>query len=166
MTARPSLFAHREEPVHRARHGAAQKQQVPLGVHFHDAEAQLGEVPRSHVPGHALPLDDARRVGTRRDRAGLPMPRIAVGFGAAAEVMTVHDALEPPTFGHPRDLDAVAGGEDRDGDRFARLWRSEEHTSELQSHSNISYAVFCLKKKKTQTKITKLNTTEQKKTNI
>src|SRR5210317_2024076 len=32
------------------------------------------------------------------------------------------------------------------------LWgcsgRSEEHTSELQSHSEISYAVFCLKKKK------------------
>src|SRR5213080_4253481 len=25
--------------------------------------------------------------------------------------------------------------------------RSEEHTSELQSHSGISYAVFCLKKK-------------------
>ena len=29
--------------------------------------------------------------------------------------------------------------------------RSEEHTSELQSHSFISYAVFCLKKKKTPT---------------
>ena len=28
------------------------------------------------------------------------------------------------------------------------LERSEEHTSELQSHSFISYAVFCLKKKK------------------
>src|ERR1051326_1087996 len=28
-------------------------------------------------------------------------------------------------------------------------YRSEEHTSELQSHSFISYAVFCLKKKKT-----------------
>ena len=27
------------------------------------------------------------------------------------------------------------------------LARSEEHTSELQSHSFISYAVFCLKKK-------------------
>src|SRR5881409_2025344 len=27
-------------------------------------------------------------------------------------------------------------------------WRSEEHTSELQSQSHISYAVFCLKKKK------------------
>src|SRR6056300_537521 len=29
---------------------------------------------------------------------------------------------------------------------------SEEHTSELQSHSEISYAVFCLKKKNNQTK--------------
>src|SRR3546814_5458885 len=27
-------------------------------------------------------------------------------------------------------------------------WRSEEHTSELQSLMRISYAVFCLKKKK------------------
>src|SRR3546814_3405925 len=30
--------------------------------------------------------------------------------------------------------------------------RSEEHTSELQSLMRISYAVFCLKKKKTTTK--------------
>ena len=29
-----------------------------------------------------------------------------------------------------------------------KLTRSEEHTSELQSHSFISYAVFCLKKKR------------------
>src|SRR3546814_11884249 len=31
---------------------------------------------------------------------------------------------------------------------LARLLRSEEHTSELQSLMRISYAVFCLKKKK------------------
>src|SRR3546814_7579886 len=31
------------------------------------------------------------------------------------------------------------------------LARSEEHTSELQSLMRISYAVFCLKKKKTKT---------------
>src|SRR3546814_9256845 len=30
-------------------------------------------------------------------------------------------------------------------------WRSEEHTSELQSLMRISYAVFCLKKKKQRT---------------
>src|SRR3546814_8613234 len=35
------------------------------------------------------------------------------------------------------------------GDPFARSLRSEEHTSELQSLMRISYAVFCLKKKKT-----------------
>src|SRR3546814_5215054 len=31
---------------------------------------------------------------------------------------------------------------------FKRRFRSEEHTSELQSLMRISYAVFCLKKKK------------------
>src|SRR3546814_5009654 len=40
-------------------------------------------------------------------------------------------------------------------DRHVR--RSEEHTSELQSLMRISYAVFCLKKKK---KITKQNTSK------
>src|SRR3546814_2288728 len=34
---------------------------------------------------------------------------------------------------------------------FGVLSRSEEHTSELQSLMRISYAVFCLKKKKTTT---------------
>src|SRR3546814_4883413 len=32
------------------------------------------------------------------------------------------------------------------------IFRSEEHTSELQSLMRISYAVFCLKKKKTKKK--------------
>src|SRR3546814_5327125 len=46
----------------------------------------------------------------------------------------------------------VAGDRERApfGDRrliIARLPRSEEHTSELQSLMRISYAVFCLKKK-------------------
>src|SRR3546814_7778546 len=38
---------------------------------------------------------------------------------------------------------------DEDGGSPARKggWRSEEHTSELQSLMRISYAVFCLKKK-------------------
>src|SRR3546814_8974854 len=36
--------------------------------------------------------------------------------------------------------------------------RSEEHTSELQSLMRISYAVFCLKKKNTKSKITTTKT--------
>src|SRR3546814_10512281 len=39
--------------------------------------------------------------------------------------------------------------------RSSRQSRSEEHTSELQSLMRISYAVFCLKKKKEQNYITK-----------
>src|SRR3546814_4169057 len=40
-------------------------------------------------------------------------------------------------------------GQRRSLRRQARLPRSEEHTSELQSLMRTSYAVFCLKKKKT-----------------
>src|SRR3546814_10248814 len=43
------------------------------------------------------------------------------------------------------------------------LLRSEEHTSELQSLMRISYAVFCLKKKKTNT-MTNMTTTFTKST--
>src|SRR3546814_2567121 len=39
---------------------------------------------------------------------------------------------------------------DRRLDAVVRPHRSEEHTSELQSLMRISYAVFCLKKKKKQ----------------
>src|SRR3546814_4142827 len=41
------------------------------------------------------------------------------------------------------------------------LRRSEEHTSELQSLMRISYAVFCLKKKKENIKTTKRETYKQ-----
>src|SRR5213596_4161481 len=49
--------------------------------------------------------------------------------------------------------------------------RSEEHTSELQSHGLISYAVFCLKKKKkkkkkTNTILSQINKKTRTKNNI
>src|SRR3546814_6666921 len=57
---------------------------------------------------------------------------------------------------------------DADGSRRRSLAdneiRSEEHTSELQSLMRISYAVFCLKKKKNNTHINKKN--KQSKTAI
>src|SRR3546814_6591129 len=42
-------------------------------------------------------------------------------------------------------------GENRALDKGNTIRRSEEHTSELQSLMRISYAVFCLKKKNTNT---------------
>src|SRR3546814_9628972 len=60
-------------------------------------------------------------------------------------------------------LHAGAGGQEREAvgavERAAECLggdgadRSEEHTSELQSLMRISYAVFCLKKKKTHTTV-------------
>src|SRR3546814_8754782 len=47
------------------------------------------------------------------------------------------------------------------GVRGSRPWRSEEHTSELQSLMRISYAVFCLKKKNNT-----MSTNEQHRTNM
>src|SRR3546814_7660201 len=43
------------------------------------------------------------------------------------------------------------------------LGRSEEHTSELQSLMRISYAVFCLKKKKTTNTLTNKNISHKQK---
>src|SRR3546814_8517259 len=43
--------------------------------------------------------------------------------------------------------------------RYGDGVRSEEHTSELQSLMRISYAVFCLKKKTTYSKVHTKNTT-------
>src|SRR3546814_2323756 len=48
---------------------------------------------------------------------------------------------------------AVRGIRDKDDRLAAARVRSEEHTSELQSLMRISYAVFCLKKKKNITHI-------------
>src|SRR3546814_4963380 len=58
----------------------------------------------------------------------------AVGYGG---LRVVASAQQPALVGRNIEL-------------LARERRSEEHTSELQSLMRISYAVFCLKKKKTR----------------
>src|SRR3546814_5299848 len=62
------------------------------------------------------------------------------------------------------------GRDDQEADRRAaeshQRRRSEEHTSELQSLMRISYAVFCLKKKKKQIYKTEATAIQQKQKNI
>src|SRR3546814_2706852 len=53
-------------------------------------------------------------------------------------------------FARPR---VPAGQARREGPAQAHPFRSEEHTSELQSLMRISYAVFCLKKKTKNNKL-------------
>src|SRR3546814_5178000 len=71
------------------------------------------------------------RISDRRVDAG---NLVAGGEGAQATLLTTINALDPIYFS----FDA------------SEALRSEEHTSELQSLMRLSYAVFCLKKKKTQ----------------
>src|SRR3546814_9159048 len=101
-----------------------------------------------------------------RHRLGVPLPR---GADAVGRPRPVHLAVRRD-HRHPRGAalrqaerpeDPLAGERRRERHR-ARIARhpadpgrprdrSEEHTSELQSLMRISYAVFCLKKKKTMT---------------
>src|SRR3546814_2831076 len=75
-----------------------------------------------------------------RDRAGQDDMPLLVPFG-------MQQAAVEDQFGRAtREIAAVRGDQGRTGARPAS--RSEEHTSELQSLMRISYAVFCLKKKK------------------
>src|SRR6266849_3403569 len=119
MATRPSLLADGDETVHRTRHRAAHEQQIPLGVDSDDAQADLGEVARAHVPRHPLALDDAGGIRARRDRSRLAVPRVAVCLGPTAEVVTMDDALEPAALRHAAHLYAIAFGENRDRDRSA-----------------------------------------------
>src|SRR3546814_10217033 len=74
-----------------------------------------------------------------------------IGLELLGEHRVVHRRAERP--GHQEDM--VAVDQLVAGLHGAR--RSEEHTSELQSLMRISYAVFCLKKKK-KTKYKKITT--------
>src|SRR3546814_3621625 len=63
---------------------------------------------------------------------------------ALAQALQLH--LQPP-----QRIDALADMIDVRVQNVVHASRSEEHTSELQSLMRISYAVFCLKKKKNTT---------------
>src|SRR3546814_9802625 len=67
-------------------------------------------------------------------------------------------AVQPPSTGRTWPVTIPASSE-----QSHMTARSEEHTSELQSLMRISYAVFCLKKKKTQNQSTR---TDKDNTNL
>src|SRR3546814_8981794 len=77
----------------------------------------------------------------------LTLPDIDVfdvrGHGGCIVAERIGVELDPFFLGRNRDVDRPLRSQDA-----ATAERSEEHTSELQSLMRISYAVFCLKKKK------------------
>src|SRR3546814_6064988 len=102
-----------------------------------DARIQEGELAIAVLELLEIELDDVlERLG--RGLKGDARALLARGRGAADDERGDRIAMFEA---HPM-LFAVAPD---------RQFRSEEHTSELQSLMRISYAVFCLEKKKTQT---------------
>src|SRR3546814_9792025 len=69
-----------------------------------------------------------------------------------AHSRTLRDPVPRPCSAQDPNLFAVAQGGQLCSALEGKL-RSEEHTSELQSLMRISYAVFCLKKKRHKTKL-------------
>src|SRR3546814_4348324 len=104
--------------------------------------------------------DPIEREGIRRAHQELVKADLALIVSDARETSTTdlpEYAPEQRLYLHNKcDLAGHAAGQEAGRDKH--IWlsalRSEEHTSELQSLMRISYAVFCLKKKKQQTKIT------------
>src|SRR3546814_10094802 len=111
------------------------------------------KVDRQYPVRHARRQNDRRRLQLAlAEREGVdPAPR-----GAAAD-RDVEHALARGVLCRFEEMErhavaAVGDGNAIGGDAAAVIFieRSEEHTSELQSLMRISYAVFCLKKKKEQ----------------
>src|SRR3546814_2390577 len=76
------------------------------------------------------------KVGTSISLRGIS--KVPIGAGAAGVVQYFADVPYPAEGGNVPTYDLAN----------IQVLRSEEHTSELQSLMSISYAVFCLKKKK------------------
>src|SRR3546814_1303077 len=96
-------------------------------------------------------------------------PQVATNSGAVEAKVAVPDANEFKAMAPDPDLVAFAGQDGAlyytDAQRLSnqsrivqdfQQARSEEHTSELQSLMRISYAVFCLKKKKKYTTLSNI----------
>src|SRR3546814_10627350 len=104
----------------------------------HDPEPPVIRVRCSSTELQLQPLCACRLRGTVALVAALPKPARGLGHS-----VTIHMAGEIACADLGDKVPALAGMS------FVQ-WgeRSEEHTSELQSLMRISYAVFCLKKKK------------------
>src|SRR3546814_5659028 len=96
------------------------------------------------------------------DQSGGPTPKALKGYGIEADAFSndeemfglIHDMrsriVTAPCFNGDKVIGAILFERTMDGEAGGKpVPRSEEHTSELQSLMRISYAVFCLKNKKT-----------------
>src|SRR3546814_1867786 len=80
---------------------------------------------------------------------GLVLSPLAREMMGETQIDMIQRHVLLPRFSRPEDIAGAVVFFASDASNF--ITRSEEHTSELQSLMRISYAVFCLKKKKQST---------------
>src|SRR3546814_1369636 len=91
---------------------------------------------------HAVPVNQRQRLGFEHPAELLRLGAVDQPFGETRQQFSAIAELGE------HDLAALDGQRARTIAVIDRLRRSEEHTSEPLSLMRISYAVFCLKKKK------------------
>src|SRR3546814_2876695 len=106
------------------------------------------EGPLAHVAGHDInyiALTGALDAIGEAGRRAIPPLNLVGDFGGGSMLLAF--GIVAALFERERsNLGQVVDAAIMDG--VSSMMRSEEHTSELQSLMRISYAVFCLKKKK------------------
>src|SRR3546814_4299967 len=95
---------------------------------------------------HPLSLHDALPISFF-PTACPSLPRLRFSIGSVSRPIPTNSRDIRPSY-RPISRGGTTGNSS--GEPKKSPCRSEEHTSELQSLMRISYAVFCLKKKKTQ----------------
>src|SRR3546814_5044576 len=122
----------------------------PYTTLFRSLEARIETVGRVMPHLEVKIVDEAGRTVARGVEGELCTRGYSVMSGYWNDPEATANAIDADGFMHSGDLASI------DGEGFVRITgrakdmiiRSEEHTSELQSLMRISYAVFCLKKKK------------------
>src|SRR3546814_5552555 len=97
-------------------------------------------------------IDYNVKVRVKADQSGVELANVKMSMNPFDEI-AVEEAIRMKEAGKAEEVVAVSIGPSQAQEtiRTALAMRSEEHTSELQSLMRISYAVFCLKKKKQTT---------------
>src|SRR3546814_1464091 len=110
-------------------------------------EAALGQIERAFGKGSIMKLGADQVVETEVISTGSLGLDIGLGIGGLPRGRVV-EIYGPESSGKTTLALHVVAEAQKIGGTCAFIDRSEEHTSELQSLMRISYAVFCLKKKK------------------
>src|SRR3546814_7024930 len=116
-------------------------------AHAECADSPDAKLPRFLDPG-LRPLVDVERALPPLDVIVLLLAMQTGRYGFVPDRLNEADQADEP--GRREGMAEIALGR--------RQGRSEEHTSELQSLMRISYAVFCLKKKKNKDRTKKILT--------